>query len=67
MTKLNEFKIGDRVKHVLRNQEGKVYSIEEEGLHVHFDSRTPRGNIAVGVYDDDWFRLHPDMLVNLSR
>jgi hypothetical protein len=64
---MDKFKFGDRVKHLIRNEEGRVYAIEEDGLHIHFDNPTPRGNISVGIFDDDWFLSHPDVLVNLTN
>lgn len=66
MSGINDFQSGDRVRHILRGEEGLVQTLEADGLHVIFDGLTPRGNLSVGVFDAAWFRLHPDLLVNLS-
>lgn len=67
MTTLSDFQIGDRVKHILRSEEGTVQNCAEDGLHVLFDNPTPRGNQSVGIYDRQWFDSHPDLLVNLTH
>lgn len=66
MAQLSDFGMGDRVKHLSRNEEGCVNAIEDDGVHVLFDNPTPRGNKSVGIFDHDWFRAHPEILVNLS-
>jgi hypothetical protein len=62
----DKIKFADRVKHIGRDEEGKVVSIKNDGLHVEFEQKTPRGNASIGIFDEVWFRMHPDLLVNLS-
>jgi hypothetical protein len=67
MATVDDFVVGDRVRHIGRNEEGYVHAIERDGVHVHFDQPTPRLNVSVGIFDNIWFKSHPDFLINLSK
>jgi len=55
---VKDFKPGDRVRHVLRNELGTVERVDEH-VHVRFDKPTPRGAVSTGAYDELWFSIHP--------
>lgn len=68
------FAVGDRVRHKARassvvNDTGEGVVVEigkgpsgEPAVHVLFDYVAKSGSQATGVYDELWFRMHPDML-----
>lgn len=59
-------KSDDRVYHRFIEDAGTVTHIDSNGtVHVTFDGLTPKGNVATGIYDINWFRIHPDTLVPL--
>jgi hypothetical protein len=58
------FKTGDRVLHVNRNEQGSVTVLEDGSVQVEFDNPTPGGRRSVGVYDTNWFKQHPNMLLH---
>lgn len=58
-----DFKTGDRVRHVSRDEVGTVTILPTGNVQVEFDKRTLRGNKSVGIYDPNWFRVYPNGLV----
>ena len=57
------FKVGDRVKHISRNETGTVTSIDNGEVVVEFDGRTPAGNVSIGRFDKRWLESHHGWLV----
>lgn len=56
------FKNGDRVRHISRDEVGTVKITEEGHVMVTFDNPTPRGTKSVGIYDYNWFEIYPNGL-----
>lgn len=66
MSRVSDFKVGDRVCHVGRHENGTVDSVERECVYVRFDKATPRLNDSIGIFDEGWFRSYPNLLVKLA-
>lgn len=60
---MTDFKTGDRVRHVSRDEKGTVTILDNGDVKVRFDKPTPSGRASIGVYDELWFRLNPNGLV----
>lgn len=52
------FKVGDRVHHVGRKEDGMVTSVSNDVVCVQFDNPTPRGGVSRGEFDEVWFNTH---------
>jgi len=61
------FKVGDRVKHIGRNECGTVISTDDDVVDVEFDIQTPRGAISIGRFDERWFASHEGWLIAASQ
>lgn len=57
------FKQGDRVRHIDRNENGTVLWVHDGVVTVEFDNPTPRGSVSVGEFDEVWFKTHEGWLV----
>lgn len=57
-----DFKDGDRVRHIGRDEIGTVKLLENGSVQVTFDKPTPSGRPSIGEYDDVWFSTHDDWL-----
>jgi len=57
------FKIGDRVKHIGRNEYGTVISTDDGVVDVEFDIKTSRGAVSIGRFDERWFASHEGWLI----
>jgi hypothetical protein len=55
---VKDFKPGDRVRHVSRDELGTVERVDDY-VHVRFDKPTPRGAASRGEYDELWFSKFP--------
>ncbi len=61
---VEDFKEGDRVRHIGMGERGTVTIVESSGIiRVEYDRVGEHGRHWIGAYDRDWFRLHPDLLV----
>lgn len=58
-----EFKTGDRVRHVSRDEIGTVTMLENGNVKVNFDNPAPNGRKSIGEYDANWFRIYPNGLI----
>ena len=58
---VKDFKPGDRVRHVSRDELGTVERVDDR-VHVRFDNPTPRGTVSRGEYDELWFSKYPSGL-----
>lgn len=58
---LHDFKTGDRVKHISRDQVGTVTILENGDVSVQFD-----GSKFPGIYDVGWFESHPGWLIRAT-
>lgn len=56
------FRVGDRVHHIGRAENGTVVSLANDTVHVEFDQPTPRGNKSIGEFDEVWFNTHKGWL-----
>lgn len=63
MSTIDDFRLGDRVKHIGSQSVGHVIDVGRTQISVRYDE----GNEWTGIYDELWFRIHPDLLVNESR
>lgn len=54
------FKSGDRVRHVGRDEMGVVKILRNGDVRVEFDKPSPSGNPSIGVYDANWFSTYPN-------
>jgi hypothetical protein len=63
MDVLPSFKVGDRVAHSSRQENGTVTAIENGCVVVEFDRPAPKGQKSVGKYDAAWFRMYPRGLI----
>jgi len=61
-----KFVAGDRVSHFTVG-EGVVTKNEGGTVYVTFDGTNKRGKNFVGIYDPNWFRIHPNGLTKLPR
>lgn len=59
-------KVGDRVRHVGRNEDGTVVNTIGY-IKVDFDKLSPRGHRSVGQYDEKWFAMYPRLLQIIQR
>jgi hypothetical protein len=59
---MSNFKTGDRVRHVSRNEVGSVTILKNGNVQVEFDKPAPSGRKSIGEYDPQWFRIYPNGL-----
>jgi len=65
MSQRTDFKRGMVVRHITVGQ-GRVAKIDSD-VHVVFDHKTRRGKPVIGIYDDNWFRLHGGLLFAVQQ
>jgi hypothetical protein len=59
---MSKFKKGETVTHLARGV-GTVTKIEDGAVHVTFNELDSKGRPVVGIYDDNWLRINPGLLV----
>jgi hypothetical protein len=57
----------DRVRHVGMNELGTVDGVTDDSVHVTYDRIGKGGRHWEGLYDANWFRLHPTGLVKCAQ
>lgn len=61
MAEISDFRTGDRVQHIAMGA-GTVFGTGD-AVTIRYDKSDRLGNHATGIYDNAWFRLHPDAIV----
>lgn len=63
-SKIDKFTTGQKVAHIAIG-DGFVTAADGKTITVTYDKHS-RGRPVTGVYDDQWFRLHPEFLFHRS-
>lgn len=58
MSKLEDFKVGDYVAHIMIG-DGRVTAVDEQGVHVTYAHQRNKKPVH-GIYDKQWFALNGD-------
>ena len=65
MSRFEDFSIGDHVAHISLG-DGVVTATDRESVYVAFARKQEKGRNLRGIYDRDWFRIHPNYLFQRS-